>query len=89
MQAKRISAYCVTVNDQKNKMNTSKVMPCGWQKTGIMREHIAHYRSCKHPACRARREAWNKLVIGFRKHREKEGVKDDIRNTVYRNNTTP
>lgn len=36
-------------------------MPCGWVRTGKMAEHLAHYRQCEHPACKARLEAWEQL----------------------------
>lgn len=48
-------------------MNAPKVMPCGWRRTGKLKEHLAHYRACQHPACQERVSAWNALVIEARK----------------------
>lgn len=44
-----------------NTQNKRTIMPCGWQRTGVLKEHIAHYRSCSHPACVERLQVYNNL----------------------------
>jgi len=44
-------------------MNANKVMPCGWQRTGKLKEHLAHYRACPHPACQERVRVWEELRV--------------------------
>ncbi len=44
-----------------------KIMPCGYHRTGKLKDHLAHYRQCNHDACKARIVAWEKLKEAFKK----------------------
>ena len=44
---------------------TKTVRPCGFVLTGKIREHLAHYRACPHPACRARIAEWDRLKKSY------------------------
>ena len=43
-------------------------MPCGYKRTGVLKEHVAHYRQCEHPACKERLEAYNEMLTMFKKN---------------------
>jgi hypothetical protein len=42
-------------------------LPCGYVRTGKLREHIAHYRSCGHPFCRGRLQEWDSICAEAQK----------------------
>jgi hypothetical protein len=44
-----------------------KIMPCGYKRTGKLKEHLNHYRQCQHPACKDRLHAWNMMRQQFAK----------------------
>jgi hypothetical protein len=40
-------------------------LPCGYVRTGKLKEHLAHYRACSHPFCKERLAAWEAIVSRF------------------------
>jgi hypothetical protein len=32
----------------------NSTMPCGYVRTGKLKDHLRHYRACSHPECKAR-----------------------------------
>jgi hypothetical protein len=42
-------------------MKKLKVMPCGFQHTGRLKDHLKHHRQCDHPACKERSKKWDEL----------------------------
>lgn len=52
-----------------------KVMPCGYVRTGRLKEHLAHYRQCEHPACKERLKAWEDLKKQFIESQKNLGEK--------------
>lgn len=38
-----------------------KVMPCGYVRTGVLSQHLDHYRDCLHEACHARITEWEAI----------------------------
>jgi hypothetical protein len=44
-----------------------KTMPCGYKRTGKLKEHIAHYKECEHPTCKDRLAAWDNMKKEFSK----------------------
>jgi hypothetical protein len=46
-------------------------MPCGYVRTGKLKEHVAHYRTCNDPACKARLAAFKSIKTQFQKDQTK------------------
>lgn len=54
-----------------------KIMPCGYERTGKLKEHLAHYRACEHEECKKRVKAWEDLKEAFKRGQTATG---EIRN---------
>lgn len=56
-----------------------KIMPCGYKRTGKLKEHLAHYRACEDEACKERVKAWEELKEAFKKGQTPTGeIRSDV-----------
>ena len=56
----------------KTESKASKLLPCGWTRTGDLREHIAHCRICSGDFCKGRLVEYKKVA---------QMIGDDLRNS--------